>query len=132
MIVEYQRCDLQMIQNSLTSEVECVGALVGVFVGESVGAPTISQVASSHRPHLPFFMLPSELVEVAHHQNDSSVLSLDSDGYRRSLVQLVYALSLYMKGNLHCLTSAVQPVLSVKFLGLAVNWFKSIFSTLLD
>ena len=113
MIVEYQRCDLQMIQNSLTSEVECVGALVGVFVGVSVGAPTISQVASSHRPHLPFFMLPSELVEVAHHQNDSSVLSSESDGKRRSLVQAVYSLSLNVKGNLHCLTSAAQLVEAV-------------------
>ena len=31
-----------------------VGALVGAFVCVSVGAPTILQVASSHRPHLPF------------------------------------------------------------------------------
>jgi len=71
------------------------------------------QVASSHRPHLPFFIFPSELVEVAHHLNDSSVLSPESDGKRRSLVQLVYSLSLNVKGNLHCLTSAAQPVVSV-------------------
>ena len=90
----------------------------GLWFGFGHGSgPSHLQVASSHRPHLPFFMLPSELVEVAHHLNDSSVLSLESDGKRRSLVQLVYFLSLNVKGNLHCLTSAAQPVVSVKFLG---------------
>ena len=44
----------------------------------------------------------------------------------------VYSMSWNMKGNLHFLTSAVQPVVSVKFLGLpAVNWLKLIFITLL-
>merc|ERR1719245_2329897 len=71
------------------------------------------QVASSHRPHLPFFMLPSKLVEVAHHLKFSSVLSSESDGKRRSFVHLVYSLSLNLKGNLHCLTSAAQPVVAV-------------------
>ena len=79
--------------------------------------PTILQVASSHRPHLPFFMLPSSLVEVAHHLNDSLVLSLELDLKRRSSVQLLYSWPLNVKGNLHCLTLAVQPVVSVKFLG---------------
>ena len=78
--------------------------------------PTL-QVASSHRPHLPFFMLPSSLVEVAHHLNDSLVLSSESDLKRRSSVQLLYSWPLNVKGNLHCLTLAVQPVVSVKFLG---------------
>ena len=75
--------------------------------------PSHLQVASSHRPHLPFFMLPSELVEVAHHLNDSLVLSSESDLKRRSSVHSVYSLSLNVKGNLHCLTSAGQPVVSV-------------------
>ena len=75
--------------------------------------PSHLQEASSHRPHLPFFMLPSELVEVAHHLKFSSVLSSESDGKRRSFVHLVYSLSLNLKGNLHFLTSAAQPVVAV-------------------
>ena len=71
------------------------------------------QVASSHRPHLPFFIFPLELVEVAHHLNDSSFLSPESDGKRRSLVQSVYSLSLNVKGNMHWLPSAAQSVVAV-------------------
>ena len=74
-------------------------------------------MTSSHRPHLPFFIVPSELVEVAHHLNDSSALPSESDGKRRSFVHLVYSLLLNLKGNLHSLASAVQSVVSVKFLG---------------
>ena len=78
-------------------------------------------------------MLLSSFVEVAHHLNDSLVLSSLSNMKRRSLVHSVYSMSWNMKGNLHCLTSAVQPVVSVKFFGLpAVNWLKLIFSTSLD
>ena len=67
-------------------------------------------------------MLLSSLIEVAHHLNDSSVLPSESDGKRRTFVHLVYSLSLNLKGNLHCLASAVQLVVSVKFWGVpAVN-----------
>ena len=62
-------------------------------------------------------MLLSSFVEVAHHLNDSLVLSPESDLKRRSSVQLLYSWPLNVKGNLHCLTLAVQPVVSVKFLG---------------